>query len=185
MRSMERTVDDQNEKVPQMSDSDAMTDADEEEMVLRRLAAIRDLRQETHRLESEGDKALASGIVIPADWLHLLRRGLTSSIELAEEEHADGKLSDHECRERVKRARWLIGAIDDAQPDSVYSVAPNYQEALRVGLCRALLFQSAEQQRLTKYDPLGLRFIAERSELALGDLVWELCGLLMDEEDEP
>jgi len=161
-----------------------MTDADEEETVLRRLAAIRDLRQETHRLKSEGDTALASGVVIPADWLDLLRRGLMLSIDLAQEEHADGKLSDDERRERTERARWLAETIGDVEPGSAYSVAPSYQEALRVGLCEALLLQSTDRQRLTEYDPPGLRFIAERSELVLGRFVWGLSELLIKEEDE-
>jgi hypothetical protein len=137
------------------------------------------------RLKSEGKTALASGVVIPADWLDLLRPGLAMVIDDAEEEHADGKLSDDEHRECVERARWLAEAIGDVEPGGAYSVAPSYQETLRVGICQALGIQIFERERLTEYDHPGLRFIAERSETVLGRFVWELSGLLVKKEGKP
>ncbi len=56
---------------------------------------------------------------------------------------------------------------------------------LRVGICQALGIQIFERERLTEYDPPGLRFIAERSETVLGRFVWGLSGLLVKKEGKP
>ena len=141
-----------------------MTDAErEEEMILGRLVAIQELRRETHRLESEGRTALASDVTIPAGWLHLLGEGLAWAIEEAEEEHTSGKLSDNACRECLEQTRWLAMAIRDIKPGCTYSVGPGYHEALFAGLAQALDIQKLEAHRVSEHDPLGLRFIAERS----------------------
>jgi hypothetical protein len=146
-----------------------MTDAEQEEkMILGRLVAIQELRQETRRLESEGHVAPASDITIPAGWLHLLGKGLAWVTEKAEKEHSSGKLSDDECRECVEQASWLAMAIRDVKPGRAYSVRPDYHEALLAGLAHAVNLQKLEAYRVSEHDPLGLRFITHRSLAVLG-----------------
>ncbi|HTD58274.1 MAG TPA: hypothetical protein VK672_05215 [Solirubrobacteraceae bacterium] len=158
-----------------------MTDVErEEEMILGRLVAIRELRQATHRLESRGRGVPASDVMLPAGWLHLLDRGLAMATEDAEEECADGKLSDDENRERVERARWLTMAIRGVKPGSAYPVSPAYHDALLEGLRYALSVQHFDTKRMSEHDPIGLRFIASHSLYAL----YEFITALEDSVDE-
>jgi hypothetical protein len=154
-----------------------MADAErEEEMVLRRLVAIRELRQATHRLESRGSGVPAANVMLPAGWLHLLDRGLARATQDAEEECADGELSDDENRERVERARGLTTAIRGVKPGSAYHFSPAYHEALLEGLRYVLRFQHFDAQRLSEHDPFGLRFIAWHSLDALYGFITALEG---------
>jgi hypothetical protein len=146
----------------------------EEEMILGRLVAIRELRQATHRLESRGRDVPASDVMLPAGWLHLLDRGLAMTIKDAEEECADGELGADENRERVEHARWLTTAIRGVKPGSAYPVSTAYHEALLEGLRYALQVQHFDTQRMSKHDPLGLRFIAEHSLHALYGFIMAL-----------
>jgi len=100
--------------------------------------------------------------------------------EDAEEECADGKLSDDENRERVERARWLTMAIRGVKPGSAYPVSPAYHDALLEGLRYALSVQHFDTKRMSEHDPIGLRFIASHSLYAL----YEFITALEDSVDE-
>ncbi len=147
---------------------------EEEEMILERLVAIKALRQEMRRLEREYHFAGACDIVIPVGWLHLLDRGLKSAIGYAERRHAEGELSDDECRGQIERVERLAAAIRDVEPGDAFSVAPEHHKALFAGLADAADLQDFEVAGLSEYDPLGQRFIATRSHIALSSLVWFL-----------
>jgi hypothetical protein len=69
-------------------------------MVLRRLAAIEELRLEGGRLEKDRDGS-ASDVTIPAGWLDLLGEGLALAIEEAARDRADrpaSGVSGNVCR---------------------------------------------------------------------------------------
>jgi hypothetical protein len=160
--------------------ADAQREREEEdEMILERLVAIKALRQETRRLEREYHFAEACDIAIPVGWLHLLDRGLKSEIRYAERRHAEGKLSDDECRGQIERVERLAAAIRDVEPGDAFSVGPEHHKALFAGLADAANLQDFEVARLSEYDPLGQRFIAMRSYAALSSLVrllWDRVG---------
>ncbi len=146
----------------------------EEEMVLERLEAIRELRKETRRIENEGHPGVACDVLIPAGWLELLGRGLQMVVAQAKRRHADGELSDDERREQVEQADRLAGAIRDVEPGEAYCVSSDHYAGLLMGLGQAADIQDFQGAGLSKYDPFGQRFIANHSYDALSQLLWLL-----------
>jgi hypothetical protein len=146
----------------------------EEGMVFERLAAIKDLREEMCRIESEVHSGVACDVSIPAGWLHLLGRGLKLAVAQTKRGHAVGELSEGECRERVEQAERLAAALGEVEPGESYCVGSDYYPTLLIGLRRAAKVQYFEMARLSKHDPLGQRFIAVHSLAVLSKLIWLL-----------
>jgi hypothetical protein len=150
-----------------------MTDIErEEETLLERLVAIRELRQATHRLKSEDGDLQTSTVTLPAGWLPMLERELAMAIEDAEEERVEGKLDGEEYRKRVDRAHALTKTIRRVQPGSACAVDLSHHESLLEGLRHMLNAHFIDARyRLSERDPLGPRFIASHSLHALGRFI--------------
>jgi hypothetical protein len=134
----------------------------EEEMILERLLAIRDLRSEIQRLESDGVEALKSDIAIPAGLSYLLVRGLEAEIEAEESDDTQDWISEGEHGAHPERMRSLLQAIRDRASTGAYAVSPEYHGELRAGLRGALRIQKFEAAKVSDHrDPPGLRFIAK------------------------
>jgi hypothetical protein len=150
-------------------------------MILERLLAIRDLRNETQRLESDGSDTLASDIAIPAGLFYLLTQGLEMEIEDSESDDTPDRLSEGEHGAHPERMQSLLQAIRDATPNCAYSISPVYHGELRAGLRGALRIQKCEAEKVSDHrDPLGLRFIAGALLVALYEC-FSALDHLMDE----
>jgi hypothetical protein len=148
-------------------------------MILGRLLAIRDLRNETRRIEGDGSEALGSDIAIPVGVLDLLAQGLERTIEEAEDGGSEARLSEGEHGVRLERMQWLLQAIRDSAPDRAYSVSPECHGELRAGMHRAFCVQDYARQTLSEYrDPPGRYFITWALLMALYDFFVVLDELM-------
>jgi len=134
---------------------------------LSRLVVVRELREETSRLESR-DLGSSRGITVPASWLPLLVEGLEGIIE--DEGKTDAAPDDdgEELAVDVKRIHALVSVLRDVPAGSGVSVSPSHHEALYFGLCDAVRWKEWLATRVGDHNnPPGLRFVSAAEFVAL------------------
>lgn len=150
----------------------------EPEEALERLVVVKELREETSRLKSEGlDPSL--DIAIPADWLPLLARGLKREIEKSEEDSDDDEPDDIVAPANVEHMRTLMSIISDAEVNNSCTIGPDYHVPLWLGLCGAVRRQEFLATVVnTPYYPLSLRFVTQTELMALRDFFWVVLSIV-------